>query len=239
LAGVPIEDYTFTFTTAAAAGAPTVVFQTPAVGATDVDVASDVKLTFSEQITGWGGSNATLTEVGGAEVPITKGFFSGNRLFLNPHGADPEMLKPGTEYQVTLIGGPGGIRSLAGVPIEDYTFTFTTAAAAGAPTVVSQTPEVGATDVAIGSDVKLTFSEQITGWAGSNATLTEVGGAEVPITKGFFSGNRLFLNPYGADPEMLKPGTEYQVTLIGGPGGIRSLAGVPIQDYTFTFTTAP
>ncbi|WP_159081514.1 peroxidase family protein [Nocardioides sediminis] len=218
---------------------PVVVSHTPAAGASDVNVGADVKLQFSEPITGFGGANATLTAVGGDEVPLTKGFYADNRLFLNPYGGGAGNLAPGTEYRVTLTGGPDGIRSLGGVPMESLTFTFTTASATSAPTVVSHTPAAGATGVNVGADVKLQFSEPITGFGGANATLTAVGGDEVPLTKAFYADNRLFLNPYGGGAGTLAPGTEYRVTLTGGPDGIRSLGGVPMESLTFTFTTAP
>ena len=237
----------FRFTTSAVQP-PTVVSTTPEDGEPEVGIGlSWIFVDFSEQVTGYGGSNVTLTRVSdGTEIPFTRGFEQGrNRLILNPYGNTADLLEPATEYRVTLTGGPNGIRSIAGVPLESTSFTFTTAPDAGspAPTVVSTTPEDGEPEVGIGlSWIFVDFSEQVTGYGGSNVTLTRVSdGTEIPFTRGFEQGrNRLILNPYGNTADLLEPATVYRVTLTGGPNGIRSvISGVPLESTTFTFTTAP
>ena len=241
--GTPIATTTITFRTIAATPAPAVLSSTPADGAVDVPVGTFVSIFFSEAITGYGGSSVTLTRVSdGLEIPFTRGFTTAtNRLLLNPFGNTPDTLEPGTQYRVTLTGGPTAIRSLSGTPITTTTITFTTAAGAAAPTVESATPADGATAVARDTYVTIFFSEAITGYGGSSVTLTRVSdGLEIPFTRGFTSAtNRLLLNPYSNSPNVLDANTEYRVTLTGGPTAIRSLAGVPIATTTISFTTGP
>jgi hypothetical protein len=104
--------------------------------------------------------------------------------------------------------------------------------------VVSTKPADSAPNVSRDSLVSIWFSEPIIGYGGANVTITEVGGGEVPFTRGYFAAdNRLTLNPFGGSADLLDPGTTYEVTLTGGPSGIRSAGGVPLATQSFTFTT--
>ena len=108
------------------------------------------------------------------------------------------------------------------------------------PTVVSSTPVDGATNVAVGSNLQVFFSEAVTGYDG-NMTLTKVSdGSTVSFTRAFYtSNNRLLINPFGGAADALEAGTEYRLTLTGGPSAIRNLTGTPLATTTMTFTTAP
>jgi hypothetical protein len=237
--GRSLQRTQFRFTTSAAP--PIVVSTAPADGDTGVGIRTGVRIYFSEEITGASATAVTLTRLSdGVQIPITRSYFAPeHRLFLNPFGNTDEALEPGTEYRVSLAGGSDAIRSLGGIPLETMSFTFTTAGDTP-PSVVSTDPEDGNTNVAIGAGIRVDFSQPITGASASAVTLTRVAdGAEIPITRGYHAPlNRLILNPYGSTDEKLEPGTEYRVTLTGGPNAIRSLAGVPLSTTSFTFTTA-
>ena len=142
---------------------------------------------------------------------------------------------------MTLTGGPSAIRSLTGTPLATTTITFTTLPAAPAPTVLSTTPVDGATNVAVGANLQVFFSEAITGHGTSTVRITKVSDdTNVPLTMAFYtSNNRLLVNPFGGAADTLEAGTEYRLTLTGGPSAIRSLTGTPLATTTVTFTTAP
>ena len=234
-AGVPIADTTISFAVPAVA-APSVVSSDPADAATGVRPGTFLRVDFSETVTGTAGSNVVLTRVAdGAEIPYTRYFdTTANRLTVNPYGGAEDVLQAG-DYTLTLRGGPWGIRSLSGVPIEETTLSFTVEGVT-APTVVASDPSDGGTH-APGAHLRVDFSETVTGTAGSNVVLTRVAdGVEVPYTRYFdTTANRLTVNPYGAGPDVL-PAGEYALTLKGGKWGIRNLSGVPITETTISFT---
>ena len=66
-------------------------------------------------------------------------------------------------------------------------------------------------------------------------------GEPIPMNRGYSAAdNWLNLYPYAGTTQDLEPGTEYTVTLTGGPGAIRSMDdGTPLATTSFTFTTAP
>ena len=221
---------------------PTVVSSTPVDGATNVAVGSNLQVFFSEAVTGYDG-NMTLTRVSdGSTVSFTRAYYTAdNRLLVNPFGGTASTLAPNTQYRLTLTGGPSAIRSLTGTPLATTTITFTTLPAAPAPTVLSTTPVDGATNVAVGSNLQVFFSEAVTGYGGSNVRLTKVSdNTNVPLTRAFYTAdNRLLVNPFGGAADTLEAGTEYRLTLTGGPSAIRSLTGTPLATTTITFTTLP
>jgi Ca2+-binding RTX toxin-like protein len=225
-----------------------IVSTSPANGATGVNVTTSLEIFFSEEITGWRGSNVTLHRldnlgnVVGDEIPFTRGFTSSdNRLLMNPYGRTTDHLAPGTAYRIAL----NGIRSLDGTPLESTTVTFTTEGQA-VPTVVSTNPANGATGVNVTTSLEVFFSEEITGWRGSNVMLHRLDddgnviGGEIPFTRGFTAGdNRLLMNPYGRTTEHLAPDARYRITLTGGPTAIRGLSGLPLTTTEVIFRTAP
>jgi len=221
---------------------PTVVSSTPVDGATNVAVGSNLQVFFSEAVTGYDG-NMTLTRVSdGSTVSFTRAFYpADNRLLVNPFGGTAGALAANTEYRLTLTGGPSAIRNLTGTPLATTTITFTTLPAAPAPTVLSTTPVNGATNVVVGSNLQVFFSEAITGQGTSTVRITKVSdNTNVPHTMAFYtSNNRLLINPFGGAADLLEANTEYRLTLTGGPSAIRNLTGTPLATTTMTFTTAP
>ncbi|MBC9734955.1 DUF4082 domain-containing protein [Nocardioides marmotae] len=103
-----------------------------------------------------------------------------------------------------------------------------------APVISNRVPGPGATGVAQGSSVAVTFNEQVDPGSvtATNLALTGPGGP-VPATRQT-SGATVTLTPAGE----LAPETVYTVTVRGGAGGIADLAGNRLAtDDTWSFTT--
>ncbi|WP_255433575.1 N,N-dimethylformamidase beta subunit family domain-containing protein [Tessaracoccus sp. MC1865] len=106
-----------------------------------------------------------------------------------------------------------------------------------APTVISRSPGVGATDVSLGANVTVGFSERLDPASVTTATvlLRGPGNVTVPAAVTWNEASRaVVLNP----TESLTAGTTYSVTVRGGATGIQDLAGNDLAaDVTWNFTT--
>jgi hypothetical protein len=106
------------------------------------------------------------------------------------------------------------------------------------PTVVSVSPNSGATGVSTGTAVAATFSEPMNAASINSTTfvLRDASNAIVPSAVAYNSGtNTATLSPSAA----LTAGTTYSVRVSGGTNGVQDAAGTPLaSDYTWTFTTA-
>jgi hypothetical protein len=109
-------------------GPPTVVSTVPSAGAVGVGVAQDVRATFSKPLdpASVGAASFALREAGGALVPATVTYeAAASRAVLRP----ASLLAYSATYTATVVGGPDGVRDLAGQPLaEDLAWSFTTAA---------------------------------------------------------------------------------------------------------------
>ena len=135
--------------------APTLSSSLPATGSTSVATTAVVQLTFSEAVTAPAGAFAFTCGV--TPVAFALSGAPGAVLTLTPM----TPLQEGTSCSVTVLGG--SVSDVDAIDPPDVmatnpVVTFTTDAA---PTLVSSTPADGATDVAVGSDVVLTFSEPV------------------------------------------------------------------------------
>ena len=102
---------------------PTVSGRTPAVNATDVDVAADVTATFSEEVNGVSDTTATIRN-GTVPVAATVTYDAATRMVtISP----TSTLLPDTTYTVTLTGGTAAIRDLANNPMTSTSWSFHTA----------------------------------------------------------------------------------------------------------------
>jgi hypothetical protein len=114
---------------------PTVVFNTPATGSTNISVNTSVSATFSENIdpTTVTSSNFILKDDVGNIVPGTLSYSAGTRtatLILS------SPLEFSTVYTVTIRGGSSGIKDMASpanAMVSDYTWNFTTAPVPAVP----------------------------------------------------------------------------------------------------------
>jgi hypothetical protein len=225
--------------------APTVSGTINANGAVNVPVNTKVGATFSE-----GMDAATLTAKtfflmqGSTLVPGTVSY-SGVSAVFTPLNS----LAPGTLYTVTVKGGTGGVKDLAGNPMTaDFVLTWTTGASsdAGPPTVVGTTIPDGAVNVPINTRLGATFSEGMDPLTITNVNCTvreTLSGTLAVAATVSYSGVSLefILDRFGPRPSyILLPYTTYTVTLQGGVGGVEDLAGNPMaNDYVWTFTTGP
>jgi len=107
---------------------PSVLSTTPAAGATNVGVTSDVLAVFSKAMDAASIDATTfvLRDAGGNAVPATVTYESG-AVRARLHHAAP--LAYSATYTATLTGGPDGVRALDGQPLAaDYVWSFATAA---------------------------------------------------------------------------------------------------------------
>jgi Ca2+-binding RTX toxin-like protein len=105
-----------------------------------------------------------------------------------------------------------------------------------APAVATRTPASGATGVAVGGNVTVTFDRAVTGVTTNTFRLRNLAtSALVPAAVSLSTNGRTAtLNP-GAD---LANSTGYRAELVGGASAVRSLSGnVPLADQSWSFTT--
>ncbi|MGE3138879.1 MAG: Ig-like domain-containing protein [Thermoleophilia bacterium] len=214
---------------------PAVQSRTPGVGATNVVVGSSISATFSEAVQVSTLTTASFTVArasGGAPVAGTVALSgAGNIATFDP----AEPLAPGVTYRATITTA---VTDLAGNPMAaNATWTFTTQSGgdAVAPAVSSVTPADGATGVAAGSDVVVTFSEPVaTATLPGSVTLVPEGGdGPVAGTVTASAGNTVVtLNPAAA----LAAGTRYTATV---STAVTDTAGNHLAaPRTWTFVTA-
>ena len=228
---------TYNFTTLDNVG-PTLTSSSPADNAVDVPIDANILLTCSEDVVITDIDAVSLRRiVGNAVVPTTKSVV-GNVITINPDSD----LDPNTGYYVrTSFGAVEDLAGNPGVFINSFaTLNFTTAALSDntPPTISSRNPADNATNVAVNSNVTITFSENV---AIDNAGQIQLrllsNDDQVPSSK-TVNGSTLTINPNSN----LVDGTDYYL-FIGG-GGIEDLAGNSFAGisgntaYNFT-TSAP
>jgi methionine-rich copper-binding protein CopC len=227
---------------------PTISAYSPADGATGIAVGSDIVLSFSEAVQRGTGlielhsGSATGALVASYDAASSTNLtVSGNTLTLNPT-AD---LANGTHYFVTLAAG--SIKDVAGNNYAGTTgYDFSTSAAVVTvdttpPTISAYSPADGATGIAVGSDIVLSFSEAVQRGTGIIAIHTDsesgpvVASSDDLMTESIsISGSSLTINP----THDLANGTHYFVTF--GQGAIHDFAGNDfVSTMPYDFTTAP
>jgi hypothetical protein len=232
------SNYSWSFTTGPSPDTtpPTVTGTTHLNGATGVAINAKATATFSEAMdaTTLNASTFTLkqgsTTVAGSVsyVGVTATFAPSSALALN------------TSYTVTIKGGAGGVKDLAGnAMVNDFVITWTTGASVDntAPTVSGTVNANGATNVSINTRVGATFSEEVDALSVTNQTFTmkeAVSGNNVPgvvvfagVTTVYSFNNSLLAN------------TRYTLTIKGGASGVKDLAGnAMVSDFVWSWTTA-
>ncbi len=209
---------------------PTITGFSPTDGAINVAVGSNVVVSFSEAIRR--GSGTVEIRSGSATGPVVETFnvassnriaISGSVLTIDPTSA----LAQGTTYFVVIT--PGAIEDLAGndfAGTSAYDFATVPPADTSAPTITTFSPTDGAVNVAVGSNVVVTFSEAIQ--RGSGTIELRIGSASGPLVEAFnvassnriaISGSVLTIDPTSA----LTQGTTYFVVI--NPGAIEDLVG--------------
>ena len=179
-----LMDQTISFETAANPDtAPEISQTTPANGAVDVEVNSNITLSFSEDLFSTGDWAELACSVSGEHSFVIKGT-SQNPII------DPDI-DFATNESCTLTIHGSQIRDLdeidpPDVMPEDYTLTFSTAAPTDqAPTVVETYPSNLAVDIPVNQKISLTFSEPVylmLGWI--NFSCAESGAISVFVENG-------------------------------------------------------
>ena len=226
---------------------PVLTSVSPAEGATGVAAGANVVLTFNESVQA-GSGDITVTDSAGdtRTISVTDGSqvsFNGATVTINPM-AD---LKASDTYHVTFGSGvitdPSGA-AYGGVPANTIDFTTAAAADTTPSTLASASPAEGATNVAAGANLVLTFSEAVKAGTGA-ITVTDSAGDTRTIdvtdaSQASCNGAVLTINPT-AD---LKGTDTYHVTF--GAGVVTDLAGNAyaglgsgVVDFTTADTTAP
>ena len=202
---------------------PTVVSTSPTNGATSVNPAKTITVTFSEAIRKSSNFWVELVNLTtGEDVDYTSYITGGNMLVISPVDDLAEVT-----YKVILH--TGCVTDLAGNPLAVTSFRFTVGAA---PTVTATSPVDGATNVNVAKTITVTFSEAIR--KSSNFWVELVNfttGEAVAYTSYITSGNILVINP----TDDLAANTTYKVIL--HTGCVTDLAGNPLRLKSFSFTT--
>jgi len=135
------------------------------------------------------------------------------------------------QYRVILTTTDGSVTP----NVQDVYFTYTTGSDTTAPTILSRSPDISATGVALDSNVSITFSEllALATVDGTNVYLQKVGIGTNIAAGVSLSGNNITLDP--TDP--LIAGTQYTVTV---KASVADMEGNPLgADNTWNFTTVP
>ena len=224
---------------------PTASSFSPTNNATDVAVGSNLTITFSESVVAGTGNitikkNSDDTSVATIASTASNVTISGSTVTINPSSD----LAAGTQFYVEIASGAfksnsGG--NFAGISGKT-TWSFTTKAASSStvPTVSSFSPTNNATDVAVGSNLTITFSENVVAGTGNitikkNSDNTSIATIASTASNVTISGSTVTINP-SSD---LAAGTQFYVEIASGAfksnsGG--NFAGISGKT-TWSFTT--
>ncbi len=232
--------FSWQFTTGVAPDltAPTVSSTTPLVNATGVAINSLVTASFSESMNPLTITTASFTLACPTGTPITGtvGYaVSGNVTTFTPGTTLPASTICTATIAPTVTDSAHNPMSAA------FSWQFTTGVTPDttAPLVISINPADDAVGVCMNKTVNVTFSEPMNPLTVTTSTLTLNGtaGASVPGTVTYAEqGNLATFDPLtdltGA------PATSFTVTVKGGPGGVKDVAGNALAiDSVTTFTT--
>lgn len=205
---------------------PTVVAVAPADGATNVALGAVLSVTFSEEVTVTAPWFTIQCATSGSHTATVSGGPGAYALTPAPAFAANESCT-WTTLAAGVVDRDGSPDALA----ADYVVTFTTADPANTPpTVLSTTPADGAANVALASDVRVTFSEAVTTTSGAFALACDA----TPVTLAETgSGDSRTLTP----DTVLPAGATCTFTI--DADGVRNIGGVAMAaDYTVTFHVA-
>ena len=223
--GGPIQTTSWTFTTGPA---PSLTSLAPGTNGTSATLSGNLTAVFSEAVTGLSTDTFQLADPDGNPVAGAVTYAAATRTAtFNPTA----NLLPDTRYTATLTGGNEAVRDLAGNPLNNRVWSFTTGPA---PTVSSYTPAANATNVGRTANVVAAFSEPVTGVSSTTVKLKTSSGTTVSAAVSYSTTSRkVTINPTST----LAAKTKYTVTLTGGTTAIRDAAGNPLTTKTWSFTT--
>jgi Zn-dependent metalloprotease/methionine-rich copper-binding protein CopC len=187
---------------------PGVTTYSPADGATGVDGAANLVLTFNEAVTAVPGKNIVIKKTSDSSTVETiaaddaKVTISSRTVTINPSG----NLASSTDYHVLIDAGAfkdSAENTCAGIG-DATTWNFTTGTDTTAPTVSAYYPAANATNVSTNTLLVLTFNEPVTAQSGKNITIKNQGGTTletIAATDAKVSGNgtgMIVINPTNA-----------------------------------------
>jgi len=216
---------------------PSVAGSTPAAGATEFGLSDDLTVKFDSSVTSTDFADATTlrNNTTSSSLDTAVSYDDATRTLTVDPVAD---LAPGTSYTLTLSGThASGITDAFGSPLATTSITFTTVADRTAPSVTAFSPARGATHVNRGANLKVRFSEQVTGIGRVTVVLTNRRtGATVRTALTLDNtGTRLLIDPRAK----LARNTGYRLTVTGGAAAVRDVAGNPLATFTTRFRTRP
>lgn len=210
------NDKVFTVKTPYVDTALTVTGTTPAIGETDVAVASDVTINFSDAVN-FDSLEGNITVDGAPAFEIEKVNDTTAKLVF------AENLNYGKTYTVSISDA---VTSAAGNEFAGYTFNFTTLSSTFA--VSSTLPADGSRDISVLDDMTIIFNDDVdVDTLAGNITVTPTADFDIVEVDG---GIKL------AFKNALEYYTDYTVTL---SGDISTVDGMPMSEKVITFKTAP
>lgn len=219
-----------------------VASMSPAAGATDVNVGTELILAFNTEVEK-GSGNITLRKKNGDKVEDIAVDGSQVRLDESKKKATITPTKPleaGNAYRVQVDFGTfkSGTSEFLGI-YDPTEWTFTTAADAGAPQLDVLSPSIGQRDVRVDSKLALTFKEKVWKQSGGSVVMKQAKDGKVlealPISSNRIAGDGT--NTITIDPaQQLKPNTEYTIEIAAD--SLRNASGKSYPGLnTWKFTT--
>ncbi|MGW6501889.1 Ig-like domain-containing protein [Nonomuraea angiospora] len=225
-----VGDYSWTFTTVSDCPpaqdpdttAPAIRAITPLPEATGVSGGSPVSVTFCEPVNDpvLSLEDAAGTAIGGA-VTVDQ---SRTTVTFTPSATLP----PGIRYTAEITSAADDVGNVMTAHSWSFTTMSTVPPDTTPPAVTETTPASGAADVALSAQVRVAYSEPVTG---VQITLSKAGGAPVPGTVSMAEADVAVFTPSAP----LEAGTAYTATAGGGTDA----AGNAQAAHAWSFTTIP
>ncbi len=211
------SEYSSSFKTINEKVAPTISSISPASGADDVAISSDIVIEFSELM------NTTSVEDAISVTPsLTNAAYNWADAILTISSDDLEYF---TEYTVTI--GTAAADLADNVLAENYEASFTTAQETTPPTVASTSPKASDVDIAIDADIVIEFSELM-----DEVSVESAISIAPSIANAAFSWTDETLTIAGDDMEA---STAYTVTI--ATSSTDAVGNALATEYEFAFTT--
>jgi uncharacterized protein len=202
--------------------APTITARTPAPGATSVSQSANLTATFSEPVANVG-ANTVVLRLGATVVPASVVSNNTTRtVTVNPNAT----LLADRTYNMAF----SSIRDTAGNTMAaPPSWQFTTGPA---PTVISVTPAIGATNASRTANITVRYSEPVTGVSTGTVVLRR-GGLTGPVVAAVVTYNATTRTATLNPSSTLAAFTTYTVAT----SSVRDLAGNPLAFRSWTFRT--
>lgn len=246
--GVTFQTKPASLTGTAVTGSTLTPTITPANGAVGVSSMPTIKLTFQTPLYNSAGTVLTAANVASNVVELRKGSTTGTATIYSASVSTDRKtisvtpvsaLASNTSYYVIIRAGR--LKNSSGVSNSLLTYSFTTQGTL-IPTV---TPSNGATGVAVGSDITLSFAEAVYTAAGAKLTSAYLSTSSIELHRGSAAGSTvaytatisssnqsIVLNPVSD----LEGGVTYYLVIKSG--SLKNAIGTLNGAQTFSFTTA-